>query len=149
KLYKVSRAEYWNSIDTGLRKYISLLVRKDFSNKGKEIYAKVLDENIITLDSVVRIYGYPGEHLIGVWDDQTINRQTDCHYLSSIPSIIFWHHQCGYPLMKKALIKALKDGELNPREYAMTYEWAFNVAKRNKFVENNREKFGALLKTHN
>lgn len=141
EIYKGGRRSYLMSINRPLRDSINRMLKRDFMAKslavgyrdsnfiyhfsGKDV--AIFDENLQTLIKLVKNYGYPGQHLIGLEDDELDSARSRKDYLfSSIADIILFHHTCGLYFLKKDLLKAIEKGELLPREYALIYQWAYD-----------------------
>jgi|GEM_PF-1536804 len=151
--YEPARKKYLLSIDTALRTRVRKLILKDeyyklsiaqkYRNESKDtthwmqgdsLYAKALDENLVEIRNIIRQRGYPGEHMIGVWDAETdkycgieYNFSDDLYKnVCSVTSIMFYHHEYGYQFLYKELLQAVKDGEMAPGEYALIHEWSYN-----------------------
>jgi hypothetical protein len=158
ELYESARKKYLSSIDMGLRKTVIAMLMNDHSHKagGRDsirgpIYTDVLDDNIRRLDSICKKTGYPGEKKIGIWDHEVYEDGSHRYstFLSSLPSIMYYHHYCGYRIMCKELMNAVKNGELQPKEYALIYEWSYAYQKRKKFADDNAEKYSRYLRSYN
>lgn len=152
--YARGQKQYYTSIDTVLRNYILSLVAKDFKYHPKNdlsaersaLYAKAMDEIIVDLNAFCTKHGFPGESLIGIQDADPAQDKIVRLYLSIIPANIFFHHHCGYILMKELLLKALRDGELQPKEYALIYEWSYATMYTKRTLQINKEKWGKYAK---
>jgi len=137
--YKQLRSSYIARLNCYVRGICVSMQKKDgtfheipwdsWGNKNirDSLYAKVLTDNVTELVDLVRQYGFPGEKMIGVFDyeidtycDEGVNLR-----LEPVVTLFFWHQGCGYFLLKNELMDAVKKGELHPRTYALTYEWAF------------------------
>ncbi|MBA3829846.1 MAG: hypothetical protein H0X33_12980 [Taibaiella sp.] len=136
QLYKTGREKYLKNINWSLRDSIINLLKKDWyfkknhswTNKTDRYpkYVQALDENIVKLELLSKRYGFPGEHMIGIKDPELDTCDPSFFWrLSSLSSLILFHHRCGYGLMEQELKKALIDGELNPREFALIYEFSY------------------------
>lgn len=168
EVYESARKKYLSSIDTALRFKIRKLILKDgyykvsiaqkYRNEsrdtthwiiGDSLYAKTLDENLVEIKNIIKKVGYPGEHMIGVWDAETDKYLgiedvlSDDLYkkLCSVTSLMFYHHEYGYQFLHKELLQAVKDGEMSPGEYALIHEWSYNSIDDS---EKLREKYGKM-----
>ncbi|MCD6062496.1 MAG: hypothetical protein K0R82_407 [Flavipsychrobacter sp.] len=152
-LYDKCRPKYLATLDTQLRREIVRRVKWDNSAKrlSKPAQTSVLDRNIQFMDSLVKHSGYPGEHQIGLADQALYNGAKHIHanMLSSIPAVIYFHHYCGLQLMKKELLEAVRNGELQPAEYALIYEWSYAYLRRKAFVAKYKEQYARYLKSYN
>jgi hypothetical protein len=152
--YNRIHPRYLASLDTALRKEIVRRIHWDNSRKNsssKQVYAAVLDQNIHFLDSLAKHAGYPGEHLIGILDQTLYKDPSNFRpdLLSSIPSVMYFHHYCGLQLMKKELFEAIRNGELQPAEYALMYEWSYAYLRRKQFVAKYKAQYARYLRSYN
>ncbi len=144
-LYSISHKKYERSIDTNTRWFVRRLLIKDGEarfNKQGEVkdsadivnWLQVLERNVYQLDSLVKRLGYPGERMVGalIKDVSINNGKPTGVYICSEPSRIFFHNQCGFQLMKNELQKAVQEGELMPKEYALIQEWSFQDFEKSK-----------------
>lgn len=159
KLYEPARKKFIQSLDTTLRFRVLMMLHNDgyykisvaqkYRNEsadtahwrtGDSLYAICLDKNTLELQEIIKKRGYPGEHLIGLLDEGIDNHNPDSVSVlpnstpvyitvSSVPSVMYYHNRYGYQLMRNELLEAVKNGELNPREYAMIQEWSYNAIK--------------------
>lgn len=133
---------WWNIINNmyeheyGLRRIAEL--KND--EKLKARWLEVEDSNMYELVRLVKKQGFPGEKRIGKCyltqvdinkDPSLTSIKLSCH-----SAVLFFHHRCGYELLKEELMQAVKDGELHPREYGLIYEWSHaHFSKTNWFDE--------------
>lgn len=91
-------------------------------------WMQVEDSNMYELVDIIREKGFPGEKRIGMCYynqlDNNRDRSLTRIFLSCNAATLFFHHRCGYELLKEQLMQAVKDGELHPREYGLIYEWS-------------------------
>lgn len=133
--YEQYRRIYQKSLDTLYRQQILSMIEHEYyfrrrSDNNETITAewmRVEDSNMAELVKIIPIKGFPGEKRIGIRDDQLqIDKDLSesILMLSSIPAHMFYHNRCGYQFLKNELMKAVENGELHPREYALMYEWS-------------------------
>jgi hypothetical protein len=138
ELYDVCRATYYKTVDIKARSEVMAMRYKDGIVKSSipfgvqtrdewaALYSGVLDANIQELVRISQMSGLPGEHRVGFSDhDLDFDCEQSDVELIPIASLLFFHHGCGYWLLKKELMDAVIKGELHPREYALIYEWSF------------------------
>ncbi|MBZ0098225.1 MAG: hypothetical protein K8F30_04035, partial [Taibaiella sp.] len=146
RVYEIKNREYLETIDTGYRNIIhNMYAREIFFRKqakGNEYmiseWMRVEDSNMYELVTMIKKTGFPGEKRIGlnigiylqVEDGKTGDRKHGYDFamtgifLSCHAATLFFHHRCGYQLLKDELMQAVVEGELHPREYALMYEWS-------------------------
>lgn len=141
--------EYLKTIDTSYRNVIQSMYRHEYALRGKaesgerdenllRKWLAVEDSNMYELVPMIKSKGFPGEKRIGFtkilfeqlddsrrgdrryeYDFSMVNVNLNCH-----AATLFFHHRCGYRLLKDELMQAVLEGELHPREYALMYEWS-------------------------
>lgn len=148
KLYNKHNGIYLQTIDTAYRNVVRAMFAREVELRGKAEYGpngrsetlvahwlKLEDSNMYALVNMIQNKGFPGEKRVGFyyydqvdidksgllkWDTYPLTRV----FLSSHVSTMFFHHRCGYQLLKGELMQAVVEGELHPREYALMYEWS-------------------------
>ncbi|MBS1589279.1 MAG: hypothetical protein JST52_06655 [Bacteroidetes bacterium] len=108
---------------------ISIPINRD------SLYATILDANMDSIMNVIYLYGYPGEHLIGINNSE--DDKADCfpnyeQQLVEPTPIFFYHNECAFQQLSKQLYQSILSGDLHPREYALMYEWSFNEFRYKK-----------------
>ncbi|MBS1781635.1 MAG: hypothetical protein JSS78_01065 [Bacteroidetes bacterium] len=109
----------------------------------------VLDDNIQKLVALIKKYGYPGQHRVGIKDfvyDGCCDSSIFIDFCG-VANRIFYHHGCGFFLLEKELKDALYQGELHPREYATIYTFSFNWFDPNRKYVGYKNVFAPLYKT--
>lgn len=149
QLYDKCRPAYLKTIDTAYRNIIvdmyehekRLRVKanaKDSDKQDMSEWMRVEDSNMYELIPMIKERGFPGERRIGYAYYNQINDnnkqltlqsgRADLEririFLSSHVCVLFYHHRCGYQMLKDELLQAVKEGLLHPREYALVYEWS-------------------------
>lgn len=146
-VYKAKRADYLAGIDTAYQGVVYCMFKKEnelrsiAGGEGKRAHnllsdwLKLEDSNMYALVKMIKKKGFPGESRVGYYyykqadnysgempkQDNYSNTKI---YLSSHIATMFFHQRCGYQLLKEELMKAVEQGELHPREYALIYEWS-------------------------
>lgn len=141
-LYDVCRERYEQSINGKLREYILGLLKDDddhrTTNQDSALNVRwfaVMDMNAKKIDSIIQRNGFPGEHVTGIFNSE-IERVIGSNefptgvQIMTVPSRIFYHNPCAFQTVKNELLAAIKNGELTPKEYALLYEWSFDVLLR-------------------
>lgn len=141
-LYSTNRAIYESSIDTILRKNIlALLIEDDkartHNNDSLSNYRwmKLCDSNGKKLAAIIKRVGFPGEKMCGILNSEVAivngskERATGVQ-IYPVCNRIFYHSACVFQDVKVELQRAVKNGELTPKEYALLYEWSFDVLTR-------------------
>lgn len=146
-VYKTKRANYLAGIDTAYQGVVYRMFRKEnelrriAEGEGKRAHhllsawLRLEDSNMYALVKMIKKKGFPGENRVGYYfykqadDNNRKAPEKDKYpdtkiYLSSHVATMFFHHRCGYQLLKDELMEAVKQGELHPREYALIYEWS-------------------------
>lgn len=141
---------YLQAIDTPFRNIIKNMYEHEYhlrrlaneSGHEKELVARWLeveDSNMHELVPMIKKRGFPGEKRIGrcYLDQVSPNKDVSLTRikLSSHVAVLFFHHRCGYELLKDELIQAVRDGELHPREYGLIYEWSHTHFSRNNWFD--------------
>lgn len=142
--------EYLKTIDTVYRNVIQNMYKHEgrlrsyasgeegnIRPKTRE-WMRIQDSNMYELVSMIKSKGFPGEKRVGyrnivykqIEDSRRGNRKYEYDFmmvdlfLSCHVATLFFHHRCGYRLLKEELMQAVFEGELHPREYALMYEWS-------------------------
>ncbi|MCB0697907.1 MAG: hypothetical protein KDC07_11110, partial [Chitinophagaceae bacterium] len=150
-LYEKYYNEYKKTIDTNYRNIIANMYKHEYAlrrlaegpTRSEPLIRKWLaveDSNMYELVPMIKSKGFPGEKRIGlshilpeqVDDSRTGDRRNTYDFrmvsvnLNCHAATLFFHHRCGYMLLKEELMQAVLEGELHPREYALIYEWSHN-----------------------
>ena len=141
-LYDDCRKRYEESLNGKLRDYILGLLKDDddhrTTNQDSALNVRwfaVMEMNGQKIDSIIHRNGFPGEHVTGIFNSEVelVVGSTDFPtgvQIMPVPSRIFYHNPCAFQEVRNELLQAIKDGELTPREYALMYEWSFDVLLR-------------------
>lgn len=143
RLYEEKREKYLNTRDTTYAALIRDMFAAENKSRGESnndttLIAKWMsleDSNMYALVDIIKERGFPGEKRVGFYYyDQVVSYKsaystkvdytTSDVFLSSHVATMFFHHHCGYELLKEELWRAVVNGELHPREYALMYEWS-------------------------
>lgn len=138
ELFKEKHARYLAGIDWHTRAAIRAMVARDGSFKlipheyatrrqRDSIYTAVLDDNLKNFVSLVKAEGVPGEASTGIYsnDLEIVKGGPTDLYMTSILGVLFFHHQYAFHFLKKELMTAVVDGELQPKEYALIHDWSY------------------------
>lgn len=143
-IYQQYRPQYIGSLNMVLRKRIRGMIDMDGIQKAKiqsradiqakKQYTSTLDSNMKELCKIIKEHGYPGEHVVGIYDSEMDAGSTT--NFSSLPALLFFHHEYGYQCLYEELMAAVKNGELNPREYALFHDWSYQKIINRQAVDS-------------
>jgi hypothetical protein len=152
RVYEEGKNEYYASIDFFYRNRIWTLMDKD--NKAKMIpnnwkpqrihdslNSIILDENLCSMIELVNKFGFPSESKIGVYgpiEGSCIDTST-YSILCSCVDVLFFHNRCTFQLLKDKCLMAVQNGDLDPRIYALMYEWSYFAFVEKQRLLNDRE----------
>jgi hypothetical protein len=165
-IYEEMRGRYVREIDLKARAKVALLAKTDQHYRNlpsaaiaanqiyalDTLYGSASMEIVNALVMHVSKYGFVGEHRVGFMDPKLDLLYAYEYYVSlqPIPALLMLHNRCAYHLLADELLKAVKEGELHPRDYAWIYSWsredfASDVSPENK-VNIAHRRFNTVIK---
>lgn len=128
---------YWQRLNIPLRNTVQQLFKKDqkmalgalfrIGQRAQDKYAerKFLPhskQQLFKLDSILQVYGYPGEQLIGnnYWAETILS-----HHNSISQQQV--QQDTLYTFLKPKLLIALRKGQISPFEFALIDNWKISV----------------------